>query len=523
MKAIKFYLVLILAYGMYGNSSVKAQSGQLDPGFGLGGWVHTDLGGKEQAGTTAIQADGKILVGGRIALQTSEYDFLLLRYLENGKLDSSFGNNGFLIWDFGTKQENLEFVRTLPDGKILAGGFSGVNPNTNGILIKLLADGNPDPDFGTDGIVYFKCGKSTGPIVANIDAQQNIVVSGVCVVDSFDIDWFVARFLPDGKPDLSFNGIGWMYHNFLTREDIPFDLLLEPGGKILVTGCAGVYPKANYAFLRLNADGSRDLSFGNNGELQTDFAGNHDIGYTTAITSDGKYITAGTVRDDITNYDFSLAKYFPNGDLDPGFGNGGKMTYDFKGPVDYGLYMIKQPDHKYLICGENNVLTHNKFVVVRYLENGQIDSSFGEMGIASFDAVNILTDHTPHFAMQKDGKIVMVANYKDGQNVNVLVIRWTNEIVSGNNNLGGTGTRLKLMTNPVQHEILIDLAPELQANAIYFELMNLNGKLISCYKKEVGTSRIRWNSPEIKNLTQGVYFVKWKTANQSGSLSMVKL
>ncbi|MBK9108401.1 MAG: hypothetical protein IPM92_08515 [Saprospiraceae bacterium] len=521
MNAIKFSFIMVLACCWL--SYLNSQSGQLDPSFGFGGWVHTDLGGKEQAGTTDIQNDGKILVGGRIALQTSEYDFLLLRYLENGQLDSSFGNKGFVIWDFGPKQENLEFVRALPDGKILAGGFSGVNPNTNGILIKLLSDGSPDPEFGINGIVNFKCGKSTGPIVANVDAQQNIVVTGVCVVDSFDIDWFVARFLPDGKPDLSFNGIGWMYHNFLTREDIPFDLLLEPGGKILVTGCAGVYPKANYAILRLNSDGSRDFSFGNSGELQTDFAGNHDIGYTTAITSDGKYLTAGTVRDDVTNYDFSLAKYLPNGDLDPGFGNGGKMTYDFKGPVDYGLYMIKQADHKYLVCGEINVLTQNKFVVVRYLENGQIDSSFGDMGIAGFDAVNILTDHTPHFAIQKDGKIVMVANYKDGQNVNVLVIRWTNEIISGNNELAKVGMPLRLLTNPVQHKIQIELSTELQSQEMYFELMDLKGQTITIFNKAKGTASIHWESSKILNLGKGIYFIKWKSANQSGSLPMIKL
>ncbi|MBK8956017.1 MAG: hypothetical protein IPM34_10730 [Saprospiraceae bacterium] len=500
-----------------------AQPGQLDPDFGLGGWVHTDLGGKEQAGTVDVQADGKILVGGRIALQTAAYDFLLLRYLENGELDTSFGNRGFLTWDFGVNQENLEFVRALPNGKILIGGFSGVNPNTMGILIQLLENGSPDPEFGNGGIVNFRYGKSTGPIAAAIDDKQNIVVTGVCVVDSFDIDWFVARFLPNGTPDSSFNRNGWMYHNFLTREDIPFDILVEPNGNILVTGCAGVYPKANYSFIRLKPDGSLDDSFGASGSLQTDFAGNHDIGYTTAITSDGKYLVSGTVRDDITNYDFSLAKYFYNGDLDPGFGNGGKMTFDFKGPVDYGLYMVKQPDNKYLVCGENNVLTHNKFIAVRYFENGLIDSSFGENGLASFDAINILTDHTPHFTIQKDGKIIMVANYKDGNDVNVLVIRWTNDLVSANEDEMPMSSGIRLNSNPVSTEIQLECFGDLVKSQVQFELVSLTGTALISFTKENEQQYLHMTSDAIRLIPRGMYFIKWNAGNRYGSLPMVKL
>ncbi len=506
----------VLFYGI-------SQAGQLDPQFGMGGWVHTDLGGKEQAGTIAVQKDGKLLVGGRIALQTSAYDFLLLRYLPDGNLDTSFAGKGYKIWDFGFSQENLEFVRVLENGKILAGGFSAPNPNTSGILIQLLPDGSEDPDFGDKGFVKFKYGKSNGPVAAAIDSKGRIVVTGVCVVDSFDIDWQVARFTQDGKPDSTFNGKGWMYHNFLTREDIPFDLMLEENGNILISGCAGVYPQANFALLSLLEDGSLNSQFAGTGYLQTDFAGNHDIAYTASLTADGKYLVSGTVRDTVTNYDFALARYLPDGSLDSGFGNGGKMTYDFEGPVDYGLYMLKQKDNKFLVCGENNVLTKNKYVVVRYFDDGRIDSTFGENGIASFNAMSILTDQTPHFAIAPNGKIVMAGNYRDAQNVDVLVIRWDNLVLSGIDQKSKDGRNtLRLISNPINNEIRLEHTFSSSDGWLKLEFFDIKGVEKAHFKIPVHSSQLVLDHPQIKQLPTGWYFIKWNFASYSGTIPVIK-
>jgi uncharacterized delta-60 repeat protein len=517
LKILIVACILVLGCAFCGN--LLAQPGQLDPSFGLGGWQHTDLGGKEQGGTADIQADGKILAGGRIALQTSSYDFLLVRYLENGQIDSTFGNGGFRSWDFGLQQENLEFVKVLGNGKILVGGFSGPNPNSTGILMRLLPDGMEDSSFANNGVLRLQYGRSTGPIAAAVDAQGRIVVTGVCVVDSFDIDWFVSRFTPDGAPDSTFNGSGWMYHNFLTREDIPFDIKIEPTGHIFVTGCAGVYPKANFAFLRLRPEGTRDPDFGSNGSMETDFAGNQDVAYGTAITADGKYFVSGTVRDSVTNYDFGLARYHRNGDLDASFGKGGLLTYDLGGPVDYGLYLIRQPDDKYLVCGENNKLTQNRFVVMRYLVSGAVDTSFGNRGMASFDAVNILTDHTPHFAMQKDGKVVMVANYKDGPNTNLLLMRWLNDIAVDLGDVDGTGTDLvRAWPNPTANQLVLIFEEGLIEREVQLECRDISGRSLGHVVKPSGQNRMEWDVFNGKIANAGLYFIRWISGTDRGAI-----
>lgn len=521
MKKYLCYKILMTGLILINGLNSYAQPGKLDPEFGNGGWVHTDLGGKEQGGTVDIQDDGKILVGGRIAIETAKYDFLLVRYLENGKLDSGFASNGVVRMDFGSNQENLEFVRALPDGKILAGGFSGANPNTNGILMKFNEDGSPDQDFGDKGMVQFRLGKSSGPIEVGLQKDGKFIVTGVCVVDSFDIDWFIARFNENGLIDSSFNSKGWIHHNFLTLEDIPFSVLVEENGNVLVTGCAGVYPRANFAFVRLLNNGTPDTSFGTNGSMQFDFAGNHDIGYTTVLTPNMRYLVSGTVRDTITNYNFALARFNYDGSPDQQFGDQGKSTYDFMGPVDYGLYMLRSEDNKYLVCGENNILTKNSFVVVQFNEDGVIDSTYGDFGIARFNAINILTDQTPHFAMQKDGKVVMTGNYKDGNNVNLLLIRWQSGLVIDSDDPAGSAFDVYLSPNPVQVNSRLYLSDDFNVNEIDLELFDVNGQSlwtrsgIVPYDNQLSLS-------ELNTLATGMYFLKWNSSARFGTLALYK-
>src|SRR5262249_14246648 len=70
-------------------------AGALDPTFGSGGKVFTDLSGPgtgtDSARGVVVQPDGKILVAGVAAQAATKYDFALARYNSDGTLDSTFG------------------------------------------------------------------------------------------------------------------------------------------------------------------------------------------------------------------------------------------------------------------------------------------------------------------------------------------------------------------------------------------------------------------------------------------------
>jgi uncharacterized delta-60 repeat protein len=71
--------------------------GSLDPSFGEGGKVETHWLCNAAAEAAAIQADGKIVAGGRAG-----HRFALARYTSDGILDTSFGSGGKVLTDFGS-------------------------------------------------------------------------------------------------------------------------------------------------------------------------------------------------------------------------------------------------------------------------------------------------------------------------------------------------------------------------------------------------------------------------------------
>ena len=81
---------------------------------------------------------------------------------------------------------------------------------------------------------------------------------------------------------------------------------------------------------RFRANGTRDPSFGQGGEVKTDLGAAGGV-RAVAIDSQGRIVAAGFARQSGDDRDFALARYQADGDLDPSFGAGGTVTTDFGG------------------------------------------------------------------------------------------------------------------------------------------------------------------------------------------------
>jgi uncharacterized delta-60 repeat protein len=121
MRRIKLFATLFL--GLAG--SVEAAPGDLDPSFGNGGVVITDIGGFQNiAGRFELQPDGKILVTFAI-YDDAKGTFSVIRYLPDGVLDTGFSSDGFAvtrITDDRSDDERSDAVIIQPDGKIVVVG-----------------------------------------------------------------------------------------------------------------------------------------------------------------------------------------------------------------------------------------------------------------------------------------------------------------------------------------------------------------------------------------------------------------
>ena len=100
-------------------------NGSLDSTFGVNGKVLTLVLPDSTAYPNHIllSPDGSFIISG-YAFNSKE-DFVLTKYSSNGKLDSSFGNNGIVFFDFSNNCDISYSSALQADGKIVLAGSTG--------------------------------------------------------------------------------------------------------------------------------------------------------------------------------------------------------------------------------------------------------------------------------------------------------------------------------------------------------------------------------------------------------------
>jgi uncharacterized delta-60 repeat protein len=308
-------------------------AGDLDSSFGGDGIVTTnfetndDESSHDNAYALALQPDGKIVVAGSSGFDnTDDSRFALARYLPNGTLDPTFGDQGRVRTDFnggGGDYDVYDFAFALilqPDGKIVA---AGVSYGTTGgfALARYLPNGTLDPSFGNQGTVVTDF---TGPAYAlALQPDGKIVAAG----GAFSI-FTLARYLPNGALDPSFGTQGRVTTDFGSgRVGGAQALTLQPDGKIVVAGSpTDASGQIDIALLRYRSNGSLDPTFGSQGIVRTHIgSGRNDAAQALTLQPDGKIVVAGSSADASGQVDIALLRYRSNGSLDPTFGSQGTV------------------------------------------------------------------------------------------------------------------------------------------------------------------------------------------------------
>src|SRR5439155_25266969 len=149
------------------------------------------------------------------------------------------------------------------------------------------------------------------------------------------------------------------------------------------------------------------------GSVLTNLGGN-TLATSIALTPDGKIIVAGSVAPIAFSRasNFALVRYNANGSLDTTFGTNGIVTTrlgDFDASANAVVIVPGgQPDsYKIVAAGHTSTSSGNfNFVLVRYNEDGSLDTTFNATGI---DTTNFGQLDDIHDAiLQPDGKIVAV-------------------------------------------------------------------------------------------------------------------
>jgi uncharacterized delta-60 repeat protein len=143
----------------------------------------------------------------------------------------------------------------------------------------------------------------------------------------------------------------------------------------------------------------------------------------------------------------------PAGNLDPNFGNGGKVVTSITSGQDIAHGVAIQPDGKILVAGQSTSnITGKDFVVVRYNEDGSLDNTFGNNGVATTDLQLGSDDVAYSLALQADGKIVLAGYSDNGSNKDAALVRY-NADGSLDSDFGTNGITITNFENTQQDEI----------------------------------------------------------------------
>ena len=328
-------------------------SGQNDPGFGFQGFFSAASLKPENYyfGNTM-----RLLENQQILLLDHTPTESLVRILANGKIDSTFGQNGFALTPYGMYDE----FQVLPNGYLRGQCF---RPNANG-------SGNE---------------------------------VGIC------------ELLPNGTLSPIFNGGEPVWSDF---KGLHYASVLLPDKSMML---GGHFYQNNQSWLiltKVNKFGELDYDFSDTGYILHDLAPNNAFEAISdmLLLPDGKMLAVGTA-----NQGLLLARFLPNGQFDPSFGQNGLVNFEFTSgySLQNGAALALHPNGFIYCVGTARQVSGTK--AISYLGkfssyDGKVDSTYGLNGFYYVDQSSVASQFKD-IAIQSDGKILAMGNAFQTQTV----------------------------------------------------------------------------------------------------------
>ncbi|MBP6390412.1 MAG: hypothetical protein KA352_05940 [Flavobacteriales bacterium] len=342
--------------------------GSLDPTFDPG------PGATALARAVAVQADGKILVGGDFYAFAGGGPVRLGRLNADGSRDTTFNVGGF-----GANAGPVHAIALQPDGRIVIGGdffsYNGVSRNQ---LARVMPDGTLDTSFvvGSGFASDIRC------VLVQTDGR--IVVGGYFLSVNGQGHPFLARLYTTGAVDSGFNtGTGPNHYVYSVAQ--------QADGKLLIAGQFTAFegvPRAHVA--RLNIDGTLDTGF-------TTYPGSPLNCEVVMARADGRVLVGGHFGSCGGTLWARMVRLQNDGSLDNSFHLG-------TGASNYLEDMALRPDGRMVLVGD--FMRYNNAIhpgLVQVMPDGSVD--------ASFDTGSGTDSRVRGCALQPDGKLLIVGTF----------------------------------------------------------------------------------------------------------------
>jgi uncharacterized delta-60 repeat protein len=325
-------IIIVGGFTTFG-SSTRNRIARLTSSGGLDATFNPTSGSNGDISASAMQPDGKILIGGYFTSYNGTPRRRLARLNANGSLDNTF-DPGLGV---GSQFEGaVACIEVRADGKIFVGGdFTQFNGQPRNRMVVL------DPDGSEYDGVDLGSGMSSSVLDFAFLPDGRLIVVGDFVNYDGDPVGRIVRLNMDGTRDTGF-GMGQ-----IGATASIFTVGIQADGKVLAGGEFNTFNGEQHAkLIRLNEDGSVDDTF--------------DIGsgpndHVTGLLqqADGKIIVVGRFTTFNGEPHNRICRLNADGSLDPTFDAGTGFTDPNPAPYE----LVVQPNGKVLVGG--NFFTYN--------------------------------------------------------------------------------------------------------------------------------------------------------------------
>lgn len=430
----------------------------------------------------------------KITLLTISLILSVLPFLarpQAGTLDPTFAGDGIAMFSPGSLHETAHDMVILEDSSMIICGVGQNSGIMSGFLMRILPDGTQDMSFGTSGITWISYGAETYAYTMERQEDGKLVVSGLVYTVIPNSEFYIARFLPNGTVDASFNGTGHYITSYGSSEEYCETMIMQPDGKFVLAGRSYTGSFSQLMFTRINNNGTLDLTFGTNGFTLIDAsiqdeeisslgllengqivgvgygyqgnplwgeqvfmakltsAGQPVSGFGTngviippiftdvsaandlLIDNDSLYIT-GYMYNASNEWELFVAKLDPNGNAYTDFGNNG-MTLLNLNPMNVGIDILKTGDNKLYVCGTTGLggPGNREFLLARYLPSGELDDDLDGDGYV-ITPIRPDWDEANALGIAPNGKIVlagMTSGLNTSGNNDIAMTRYLNDYI----------------------------------------------------------------------------------------------
>ena len=300
--------------------------------------------------------------------------FCFVLCAQDGSMDQSFGTNGITFTDF---ENDTDYTRTLAiasDNSIWVLGTATIDGSYNPVIVRYLENGVRDMNFGTNGVLTPNGFKIYSLLDDGILVAGNLFSNGNSSI-------VVHKYRLDGSLDKSFGDQGMITLDILSADEYFYELFVNDDNGFKIVGASEANGFRSIVSARYSQNGTIDESYGNNGIAVSPYVQDEFIRLSEVKRfQDNSFLVTLLLKDN----NLYLAKYLSDGAADRTFGIDGIMATAFQHTGPFAIATTTLPNNKILALmhrrGDVNPSDAETFFV-RFLENGEIDSSFANNGI----------------------------------------------------------------------------------------------------------------------------------------------